>query len=90
MGLIVAIILGAIVGWAASKVMGRDHGFLMYLVIGVVGSFIGSLVSQMFTGTDASILAFSWMGLFWSFVGAIILLVIVNALSGRRHHHAAS
>lgn len=89
MGLIAFIILGALVGWIASMAMGRDTGFLMNVVIGVVGSFIGSLVSTFFTGSDQSFLAFSWIGLFWSFIGAIILLAITGALSSRRRHHAA-
>jgi uncharacterized membrane protein YeaQ/YmgE (transglycosylase-associated protein family) len=85
MGIIVMLILGGLVGWAASSMMGRDEGVLMSIIIGVVGSFIGSLVSQLFTGADQSFLAFSWMGLFWSFLGAVILVAILNAV--RRPHH---
>ena len=88
MSILVAILLGALVGWIASRVMGKDNGFLMSLVIGAVGSIIGSFISRIFTGSDQSYLAFSWMGLFWSFIGAVVLLAIVNALSGRSHHHA--
>lgn len=87
MGIIIAIILGGIVGWAASKLLGREEGVLASIVIGVVGSFIGSLVSRMFTGTDKSFLAFDWSGLFWAFLGAIILVAILNAV--RKPHHVA-
>lgn len=86
MGLIVFLILGALVGWAASSLMGRDEGVVMSIIIGIVGSFIGSLVSKLFTGADKSFLALSWVGLFWSFIGAVILVAIVNAIS--RPHHA--
>ncbi len=86
MSLIAFLILGALVGWAAARVMGRDTGVIMNIVIGIVGSFIGSYVSRLFTGGDSSYLAFSWVGLFWSFVGAVILVAIMNALSRRRHH----
>ena len=85
MGLIVMIILGGLVGWAASSMMGRDEGVLASIVIGIVGSFIGGLISQLFTGADRSFLALSWMGLFWSFIGAVILVAILNAV--RRPHH---
>jgi len=88
MGLIAFIILGALIGWIASKVMGRDNGILMYIIIGIVGSFIGSFVSRLFTGMDDSFLAFDWSGLFWSFVGAIILVAILNAITGRKHNAA--
>jgi len=89
MGLLAFIILGALVGWIASKAMGRDTGLLANLVIGIVGSFIGSFVSRLFVGYDDSYLAFDWSALVWSLVGAIILLAIMNAISGRRHHPAA-
>jgi uncharacterized membrane protein YeaQ/YmgE (transglycosylase-associated protein family) len=88
MGIIAFIILGALVGWAASKLTGRDHGLFMNLLIGIAGSFIGSFVSRLFTGSDDSFLAFDWMGLFWSLIGAIILLAVANALSGRQRHAA--
>ena len=85
MGIIVAIILGGLVGWAAARVLGRQEGVLASIVIGVVGSFIGNLISQMFTGTDQSMLALNWSGLLWSFLGALILVAILNAT--RRPHH---
>lgn len=87
MGLIAFIILGAIVGWAASRLMGRHEGFLMSIVIGVVGSIIGSWISMLITGGDNSYLAFSWVELFWSLIGAIVLVAIMNAVTGNRHHH---
>jgi uncharacterized membrane protein YeaQ/YmgE (transglycosylase-associated protein family) len=65
--------------------LGRDEGVIMSIVIGIVGSFVGSLVSQLFTGADRSFLALSWVGLFWSFIGAVILVAILNAV--RRPHH---
>jgi uncharacterized membrane protein YeaQ/YmgE (transglycosylase-associated protein family) len=86
MGIIVAIILGGLVGWIASKLMGREEGILMSVIIGIIGSFIGSFVSNVFTGSDKSFLAFSAMGLFWSLVGAVILVAIMNAVSRPRHH----
>jgi uncharacterized membrane protein YeaQ/YmgE (transglycosylase-associated protein family) len=86
MSLIVAIILGALVGWAASRMLGREEGILMSVVIGIIGSFIGSLLSSMMTGSDQSFLAFSWSGLVWSLVGALILVAIMNAFSHRTHH----
>lgn len=86
MSILIAIILGGIIGYIASKVMGREEGALASVIIGIVGSFIGSFVSQFFTGSDKSFLAFSWMGLFWAFIGSIILVAIMNAMSRSRHH----
>ena len=86
MGLISFLILGALVGWIASSLLGRDTGVFANIVIGIVGSFIGGFASRLFTGSDQSALAFSWVGLFWSLIGALVLLMLVGWLSGKRGH----
>ncbi|MDB5170023.1 MAG: rane protein [Candidatus Saccharibacteria bacterium] len=89
MGLIAFIIIGALVGWIASSIMGRDNGLIMNLLIGVVGSFLGSFVSRLVLGYDDSYLAFDWSAFIWSLIGAVILLGIVGAISGRKPRTAA-
>lgn len=86
MSVIVYIILGGIVGWLAAKLLGRTEGILASIVIGIVGSFIGSLISRLFTGSDQSYLTFSWNGLFWSLIGSLALVVILNAIQRPRHN----
>lgn len=83
MSIIVAIILGGIVGWLAARLMGREEGVLASIVIGIIGAFIGGWLSQLVTGSNNSALAFSWSGLFWAFVGSIILVAILNAFRRR-------
>jgi len=87
MSIIVWLILGGIIGWLAAKIMGRNEGIIASVIIGIIGSFIGGIVSRAFTGSDRSFLAFSWSGLLWSLIGAVILVAIMNAFQGRRHHH---
>jgi uncharacterized membrane protein YeaQ/YmgE (transglycosylase-associated protein family) len=87
MNLLAILIIGGIVGWLAARVAGRNEGILASIVIGIVGSFIGSFISQLFTGSDQAYLAFSWMGAFWSFLGALVLVLILNALQHRTTHH---
>jgi uncharacterized membrane protein YeaQ/YmgE (transglycosylase-associated protein family) len=87
MSIIAFIILGGLVGWVASRLMGRDEGILGSIVIGIIGSFIGSFVSRMFTSSQ-SYLTLSWSGIIWSLIGAIILVALMNAFTGRRHHHS--
>jgi uncharacterized membrane protein YeaQ/YmgE (transglycosylase-associated protein family) len=87
MSIIVMLIIGGIVGWLAARLLGREEGVIASVIIGIVGSFIGSLVSQLFTGSDRSYLAFSWSGFFWSLIGALILVAIMNALSRPRRHN---
>ena len=84
MTLLIAVIIGALVGWIASRILGRDEGLLASIIIGIVGSFIGSFLSTTLTGTNQSYLGFSWMGIFWAFVGSLVLVAILNAFTGWR------
>jgi len=89
MNLLVVLIVGGLVGWIASQVAGRNEGLITSIVIGIIGSFIGSFVSTLFTGSDRAYLAFSWMGMFWSFVGALILVIVLNAIQHGSAKHQA-
>jgi uncharacterized membrane protein YeaQ/YmgE (transglycosylase-associated protein family) len=87
MSIIAFIILGGLVGWIASRIMGRNEGILGSIVIGIIGSFIGSFISSMLTNNQ-SYMTLGWSGIIWSLIGAIILVALMNAFSGRRHHHS--
>lgn len=84
MTLLIAIVIGALVGWIASQLMGRSEGLGASIIIGIVGSFIGGLLSSVFTGTSQSSLGFSWTGIFWSLVGSIVLVALLNVFTGWR------
>ena len=43
-----AIIMGAVVGWIASKLMNTEGGLLRNIIVGVIGSFVGSFVFGFF------------------------------------------
>jgi uncharacterized membrane protein YeaQ/YmgE (transglycosylase-associated protein family) len=79
LGWIIAIIVGGVAGWLASKVMNRDAdmGIMMNVLVGCVGSVIGNLVANQF-GIVGSVKEFSITGLIVAFVGAIVLLGVVN------------
>ena len=79
MGWIIALIVGGIAGWLASLVMNRDAsmGILWNIVVGCVGSVVGNLVANRF-GIAGSVQQFSITGLIVAFIGAVILLAIVN------------
>ena len=78
---IIWIVVGAIIGWLASMIMRRDaqQGFLLDIVVGIVGSFLGGfLLGPLFGTGTINQNDFSLSGLLVSLLGAIILLAIVN------------
>ena len=86
MGWIIAIIVGGIIGWLASMVMGRDAsmGIVWNVVVGLIGALIGGWLGSMLLGVDSTLTSFSIPGLLMSFVGAVILLAIANLIQRRR------
>ena len=43
MNWVIIIIAGIFAGWIAERVMNRNHGILMNLIVGLVGAVIGSM-----------------------------------------------
>jgi uncharacterized membrane protein YeaQ/YmgE (transglycosylase-associated protein family) len=85
---IVWLLVGALIGWLASMVMRTDaqQGTILNIVVGIVGAMIGGFVFPMlgFGGSNINNNDFSISGLLVAFLGAIILLAIVNlATRGR-------
>ena len=77
MGLIIVLIVGGVIGWLASIVMRTDaqQGVLLNVVVGIVGALIGGLL---FGGRGLLDAPFNAMSLLVSFVGAVVLLAIIN------------
>jgi uncharacterized membrane protein YeaQ/YmgE (transglycosylase-associated protein family) len=75
--LILWLLFGALVGWLASLVMRTDgqQGGLMNIIVGIVGALIGGCLFGSATINSSD---FSLSALLVSFVGAVVLLAIVN------------
>jgi uncharacterized membrane protein YeaQ/YmgE (transglycosylase-associated protein family) len=75
--LILWLLFGALVGWLASLVMRTDgqQGTLLNIVVGIIGAAIGGMIIGGSTINDN---VFNLTSLLVSFVGAVILLAIVN------------
>ncbi len=75
--LIIWLLLGALVGWLASMVMHTDaqQGALLNIVVGIIGAMIGGFL---FGYTTINQNNFNLMSILVSFIGAVILLAIVN------------
>ncbi|MDA3839643.1 MAG: GlsB/YeaQ/YmgE family stress response membrane protein [Patescibacteria group bacterium] len=78
MGILIWIILGAIVGWVASIIMGTNEGLLLNIVIGVVGAVVGGWVMGFFGYSGVS--GFNLYSFLVALLGAVILIAIVIAL----------
>ena len=70
------IIIGAIAGWIAGKIVkGSGSGILMNVVIGIVGALIGGFLLSFFLNTAGG---GWWFTLFTAILGSVILLWIVG------------
>ena len=81
MGLIILIVVGGILGWLASIIMRTDgqQGILLNVVVGIVGAVLaGLLLNPLIGGGNIWNGDFSVTSLLVSFLGAVVLLAIVN------------
>lgn len=81
MGLIILIIVGGILGWLASIIMRTDaqQGILLNVVVGIVGALLaGFILNPLLGGGNIMAGDFSASSLLVSFIGAVVLLAIVN------------
>ena len=81
MGIIILIVVGGILGWLASIVMRTDgqQGILLNVVVGIVGALLaGFLIVPLIGGGSITAGNFSVTSLLVSFLGAVVLLAIVN------------
>ncbi len=82
-GWIIALVMGGIMGWLASKVMNRDAdmGIFMNVIVGCVGSIIGRVaLGGLLGGGRLRDNAFDPMTLLTSFIGAVVLLAVINLI----------
>ncbi len=81
MNFIIWLVVGGVIGWLASLMMKTDgqQGIILNVVVGIVGSMLGGwLISPMVGAGTINQDNFSLPALLVSFIGAVILLAIVN------------
>src|SRR2546428_4226227 len=79
MGILIWIVVGAIAGFVASKVLtGRGMGLLWDIVAGILGAFLGGWLAGL-VGISVSPGTFTIGGLVSPFLGAGLLLFVVPA-----------
>ncbi len=64
------VIMGALVGWIAGKLMGAEGSFLWNIVVGIAGSAVGTALF-----TLIGFYAFGWLAnLFVSVIGTCVFI----------------
>lgn len=72
------IVLGALAGWIASIIMGRNAqmGAVANIVVGIIGAFIGGFIMNSLGGPGVT--GFNLYSILVAIGGAIVLLFIVG------------
>jgi uncharacterized membrane protein YeaQ/YmgE (transglycosylase-associated protein family) len=89
MNLIIWLLIGGLIGWVASMVMGTNgrQGVLLDVVVGIVGAILGGwLLGSTFGPSAIDQDNFSLSGLVVSLLGAILLLAFVRLAPGVTSH----
>ena len=85
MGILSWIIVGLIAGWLANAVMkGRGQGLIGNLILGIVGALVGGFLAGSLFGVPDPISGFNLQTILIASIGAVVVIAVVRALSGRR------
>lgn len=83
MSIIAWIVLGLVAGWLAGQFMrGGGYGIVGDIVLGIIGALVGGFLSGMLLGVDVT--GFNLTSVLIAFVGAVIVIAIARAFTGRR------
>ena len=83
MGIISWIILGLIAGFIGSKIVNSEgQGFWLNIALGIVGAIVGGFLFDFFGASGVT--GLNIYSMIVAIVGAVVVLLIYNAISGRR------
>jgi uncharacterized membrane protein YeaQ/YmgE (transglycosylase-associated protein family) len=84
--IITMLVIGAIAGYVARLLVpGPDPmGVVRTIVLGIVGSFVGGFLGYVLFDKDIGEGALQVSGVIGSIIGAVIALLVYNAVSGSR------
>ena len=79
------ILIGIVAGWIAEKLTGSNVGLIVNLITGLIGSWIGFFVAKQ-AGLQLGEIFHGWFigNVLVSAAGAILLLLVLKMLRGRR------
>ncbi len=85
MNILAWLILGAIAGYLAGFLVKGDEGLgvIGHIILGIVGALVGGFLASVLFKTDAINGAFDIQSIVVATIGAVIAVVVVNAVTGR-------
>ncbi|HET9416638.1 MAG TPA: GlsB/YeaQ/YmgE family stress response membrane protein [Candidatus Limnocylindria bacterium] len=90
MGLIAWLVVGAIAGWIAGKLVPGDEGYgvIGTIIAGIIGGFVGGWLLALLTNKEDWMTGIDITTLIAAIVGAVIVVVVWQMLTGRRSRAA--
>jgi uncharacterized membrane protein YeaQ/YmgE (transglycosylase-associated protein family) len=81
--IVVGFIAGALARWVTGA---RSLGCLVTIIVGILGGLIGGALFRLATDRDTDVIDdFDIGSVFVAFVGAVLLLLVLEAISRDRH-----
>jgi uncharacterized membrane protein YeaQ/YmgE (transglycosylase-associated protein family) len=83
MGILSWIILGLIAGFIGSKIVdSQGQGLWLNMALGIIGALVGGFLFSLFGASGVT--GLNLWSMIVAIVGSIVVLLIYNAVSGRR------
>jgi uncharacterized membrane protein YeaQ/YmgE (transglycosylase-associated protein family) len=83
MSIIGWLVLGLIAGFIGSKIVNKTgEGVILDIVLGIVGGVVGGFLFSLIGAQGVT--GFNLYSMFVAVIGAIVVLVIYHAVTGRR------
>jgi uncharacterized membrane protein YeaQ/YmgE (transglycosylase-associated protein family) len=83
MGIIAWIVLGAIAGWITNMIMGGKEGVIATIILGIIGAVVGGWLAGTVLKV-ADVTGVNIESIVVAVVGAVIVVAIYRAVTGRR------
>ena len=85
MGLLSWVVFGALAGWVASIIVGRNNrqGCLMNIIVGIIGALLGGFLFSIVGETPVT--GLNLWSFFVALIGSIILIAFFRAVRGPQH-----
>lgn len=87
MSILGSLIIGGVIGWLAAQLLGRSEGVFASIVIGIIGSLIGSILALLIGHRTMDYFSLSLSDLVWPFIGSLIFVGILNIFQNRSHNN---